>query len=355
MPLEPRQAESNRLSVSAAELFEPLGFQVQGDQSLELTGFSSLDRAAATQFSFLGHARHRETLASTKAGLVILPLDTPAGGGGAWQAWVTAHDPYLLFARAASLLVRQRQAKAPQPSLIHPTAVVSPDAVLANGCQVHAHAVIESGVELGMGTVVGAGSFIGEGVRIGTGSWLAPRVVIQASATLGERCIIHAGAVIGADGFGFVADEDKSWVKMPQTGSVHLGDDVEVGANTTIDRGTFSNTQIGNGVKLDNLIQVAHNVEIGDHTAIAGCVGIAGSAKIGRFCQIAGAAGILGHLSIADFTVVGPMTLIQSSITKAGTYVGVFPAMEHRRWARAAASLRREFPAAKGDTARKDS
>ena len=354
MPLEPRQAESRSLSVSATELFEPLGFEVQGDQSLALTGFSSLDRATATEFSFLGHARYRETLSSTKVGLIILPSDA-AFEVGAWKGWVVTKEPYLLFAKAAGLLVQRRLAKVPQPSLVHPTAVVSPDAVLANGCQVHAHAVIESGAELGMGTVVGAGSFIGEGVRIGAGSWLAPRVVIQASATLGERCIIHAGAVIGADGFGFVADEDKSWVKMPQTGSVHLGDDVEVGANTTIDRGTFSNTQIGNGVKLDNLIQVAHNVEIGDHTAIAGCVGIAGSAKIGRFCQIAGAAGILGHLSIADFTVVGPMTLIQSSITKAGTYVGVFPAMEHRRWARAAASLRREFPAAKGDTARKGS
>ncbi len=354
MPLEPRQAESNTLAVSAAELFEPLGLQVQGDRSLALTGFSSLDRATATEFSFLGHARHRETLALTKAGLVILPLDAPAEDG-AWQAWVTVHDPYLLFAKAAGLLVQRRQAKAPQDSLVHPTAVVSPQANLAKGCQVYAHAIIESGAELGMGTVVGAGSFIGEGVRIGAGSWLAPRVVIQASASLGERCIIHAGAVIGADGFGFVADLDKSWVKIPQTGSVQLGDDVEVGANTTIDRGTFSNTRLGNGVKLDNLIQVAHNVEIGDHTAIAACVGIAGSAKIGRFCQIAGAAGVLGHLSIADFTVVGPMTLIQSSISKAGRYVGVFPAMEHRRWAKAAASLRRGFPAAQGDAGSKGS
>ena len=352
MPLEPRQAESNTLSVSAAELFEPLGVEVHGDSALALTGFSSLDRATATEFSFLGHARYRETLRSTTAGLVILPCDASVEVG-AWKGWIVTKEPYLLFAKAAGFFVQRRQAEPLQHSFIHPTAVVSPDAILANGCQVHAQAVIESGVQLGIGTVVGAGSFLGEGVRIGAGSWLAPRVVIQASATLGERCIIHAGAVIGADGFGFVADDDKSWVKIPQTGSVHLGDDVEVGANTTIDRGTFSNTQLGNGVKLDNLIQVAHNVQIGDHTAIAGCVGIAGSARIGRFCQIAGAAGILGHLSIADFTVVGPMTLIQSSITKAGTYVGVFPAMEHRRWAKAAASLRRGFPAAKGDTARK--
>ncbi len=339
MPLERRQAESKSLVTLASELFKPLGVEVHGESSLKLTGFSSLDGATETHFSFLRHARHLEALHRTKAGLVILPEDVPASTG-AWRAWVKVKDPYLVFAKAAGYFVQQRLAQSAE-TFIHPSAVVSPDARISQGCQVHANAVIERQAELGAGTEVGAGSYIGEGVCIGAGGRIAPRVVIQASAHLGARCIVHAGAVIGADGFGFAEDQDKSWVKIPQVGSVRVGDDVEIGANTTIDRGTFANTCLGNGVKLDNLIQVAHNVEIGDHTAIAGCVGIAGSAKIGKYCQIAGAAGILGHLSIPDFTVVGPMTLIQSSINEAGTYVGIFPAMEHRRWAKAAARLRR--------------
>ena len=339
MPLEQRQAASKLLSLSAAELFSPLGCDVQGDASLALSGFSSLARAGESDFSFLGNARYRQELDLSRAGLVILPKALP-NKPPALKAWVVCEDPYLLFAKAAGVLLEKRQVLAPQ-TFVHPTAVVSPSARLEEGCQVHAQAVIEQGAELGRLSVVGAGAFIGQGVGVGAATQIGPRAVIQAGAQVGARCLIHAGAVIGADGFGFARDHDKAWVKIPQVGSVILGDDVEVGANTTIDRGTFSDTRLGNGVKLDNLIQVAHNVEIGDHTAIAGCVGIAGSAKIGRYCQIAGAAGVLGHLSIADFTVVGPMTLIQSSITEAGTYVGVFPAMEHRRWAKAAARIRR--------------
>jgi UDP-3-O-[3-hydroxymyristoyl] glucosamine N-acyltransferase len=201
--------------------------------------------------------------------------------------------------------------------------VIGPKAVIGDDCD------------------IGAGVVIEEGVRIGMGSLIYPRVTLYKDVMIGDRAIIHSGAVIGADGFGFAPQADRSWAKIPQVGGVRIGNDVEIGANTTIDRGTLDDTLIGHGVKLDNQIQIAHNVSIGDHTAIAACVGIAGSASIGAYCQIGGAAGVLGHLQIADGTIIGPMSLVMSSIDQAGKYVGVYPLSAQSDWEKNAAALRR--------------
>jgi UDP-3-O-[3-hydroxymyristoyl] glucosamine N-acyltransferase len=201
--------------------------------------------------------------------------------------------------------------------------------------------VIEDDVLIADDVDIGAGTVIESGVRIGAGSTVAPRVTIGRQCVIGCRAVIHSGVVIGSDGFGFAPRPDRSWLKIPQVGAVWIGDDVEIGANTTIDRGTLDDTRIGHGVKLDNQIQIAHNVVIGDHTAIAACVGIAGSAVIGAHCQIAGAAGVLGHLTIAEGTVIGPMSLVMSSIDTAGKYVGVFPLQAQSDWERSAVVVRR--------------
>jgi UDP-3-O-[3-hydroxymyristoyl] glucosamine N-acyltransferase len=200
---------------------------------------------------------------------------------------------------------------------------------------IEADAVIGAGVDLGPHVVVG------EGARIGEDSQLGARVTVCAGVVIGQRAVIHPGAVLGSDGFGFAPTPERHWVKIPQTGGLVIGNDVEIGANTTIDRGALSDTRIGHGVKLDNQIQIAHNVIIGDHTAIAACVGIAGSARIGAYCQIGGAAGVLGHLEVADGTVIGPMSLVMSSITEPGKYVGFYPLQPEKEWQRSAARVRR--------------
>ena len=224
--------------------------------------------------------------------------------------------PYLYFARvAANPLTNQAPG-------IHPTATISPSA------------------RIGKDVSIGAGCVIGEGVAIGKGSCLYPRVVVYSGCTLGERVIVHAGAVIGADGFGLAQDEAGQWIKIPQIGAVRIGDDVEIGANTTIDRGALDDTVIEEGAKLDNQIQVAHNVRIGAHTAIAACTGIAGSADIGRHCIIGGAAMIHGHLEIADHVQISSCTTISHSIHKPGTYTGLYPASDNASWARYTAWVR---------------
>ncbi len=232
---------------------------------------------------------------------------------------IIAENPYLYFARVSQLF----NPVVAQPAGVHPSAVVAKSA------------------RLGKGVSVGAGCVVGEEVVIGEDSCLYPRVVVYPKCTLGKRVIVHAGAVIGADGFG-IADDNGRWIKIPQVGSVRIGDDVEVGANTTIDRGALDDTVIEEGVKLDNQIQIGHNTRIGAHTAIAGCVGIAGSADIGRHCTFGGAAMILGHLKIVDHVNISAGTFISRSILKPGTYTGIWPVDEHDSWARSAAWLRRK-------------
>lgn len=243
--------------------------------------------------------------------MVLAPSDRELFAGPR----LIADNPYLAFARAAALL----HPASPLAPGVDPTARIHADARLGQNVQVQAQAVIEASVQVGDGAQIGAGCYLGEGVVVGAGSRLAPRVTLLAGTQIGARCLIHPGAVLGADGFG-LANDRGVWIKVPQLGRVVVGDDVEIGANTTIDRGALDDTLIGNGVKLDNLIQVAHGVRIGDHTAIAACVGISGSTVIGRHCVIGGGVGFVGHLEICDGVTVTGMSMVAQSISRPGVY-----------------------------------
>ncbi|ANX05156.1 UDP-3-O-(3-hydroxymyristoyl)glucosamine N-acyltransferase [Immundisolibacter cernigliae] len=308
-----------------SELAQRVGGSVEGDGDRELDGVATLARAGAAQLSFFVNRRYRRQLTDTRAGAVVLAPDDRELFAG---PRLIADNPYLAFARAAALL---HPLPVPAPG-VDPSARIHADARLGRNVQVQARAIIEAGVHVGDGAQIGAGCYLGEGVVVGAGSRLAPRVTLLAGTQLGARCLIHPGAVLGADGFG-LANDRGVWVKVPQLGRVVVGDDVEIGANTTIDRGALDDTLIGNGVKLDNLIQVAHGVRIGDHTAIAACVGISGSTVIGRHCVIGGGVGFVGHLEICDGVTVTGMSMVAQSITRPGVYSGI-PAEEARRWRR---------------------
>ncbi|MBV9189957.1 MAG: UDP-3-O-(3-hydroxymyristoyl)glucosamine N-acyltransferase [Betaproteobacteria bacterium] len=302
--------------MTLAQIVTRLGGRVAGASDTLIHQVGSLETADSHQISFYTGKRHRAKLDATKAGAVIVSADCE---GDTRRPRIVADNPYLYFARVSQLF---------NPMVRQPAGV-------------HASAVVAKSAKLGEGVSIGAGCVVGEDVVIGDGSCLYPRVVIYGGCKLGRRVIVHSGAVIGADGFG-IADDNGHWVKIPQIGSVRIGDDVEIGANTTIDRGALDDTVIEEGVKLDNQIQIGHNTRIGAHTAIAGCVGIAGSADIGRHCTFGGAAMILGHLTIVDHVNISAGTFISRSILKPGTYTGIYPVDEHEAWARGAAWLRRK-------------
>ena len=319
------------MAVRLDEIVARLGGQLVGDGSLEVTGIAPLDAAVPGQVSFLSNSKYRGQLASTRATAVI--LDEAAAASCPVAALVTP-QPYLYFARLSQWL-----AGAPRPaSGIHPFAVVETE--IPPSTHVGANAWIAAGARIGENVVIEANCSIGPGAEIGDDSWLHANVGVYAGCRVGRRAIVHSGAVIGADGFGFAREADGAWVKIAQTGRVLIGDDVEIGANTTIDRGALGDTVIEDGVKLDNQIQVAHNVHIGAHTAMAGCVGIAGSATIGRRCTVGGGAIILGHLQIADDVHVSAGTLVAKSIAEPGSYTGTVPFMEHSAWLKNFARLR---------------
>ena len=248
-----------------------------------------------------------------------------------------AADPYLYFARLTQWWAARRAPEA--PPFVHPSAAIDPAARLGAGVSVGAFAVIEAGAVLGDGVRVGAHAVIGAGSQLGAGTRLGPRVVLSTGTTIGARGIVHPGAVLGADGFGFAPDGGR-WEKIEQLGRVIVGDDVEIGANTCIDRGALGDTVIGDGVKIDNLVQIGHNVRIGEHTAIAGCVGIAGSATIGAHCMLGGGSGVTGHVTLADHVVIGGATQVSRSISKPGFYSGSFPFDDNASWEKNAATLR---------------
>ena len=295
-------------------------------------------RADRSSITFLTSAKLAPELQASQAGCVIV---SPALRELAQQrsgAAIVTPDPYLYYARLTQWWVARGRAAEPAPHT-HPSAVIDPSASVDSSASVGACAVIESGASVGPGAVIGAHCHVGRDAKVGAATRLAARVTLGDRCSIGERGIVHSGVVIGADGFGF-APADGRWEKIEQLGAVRIGDDVEIGANTCIDRGALDDTVIGNGVKLDNLIQIAHNVRIGDHSAIAACTGIAGSTVIGKHCTIGGAGMIVGHIELADHVHISGGSLANRSIKKPGRYTGTFPIDENAAWEKNAATLR---------------
>jgi UDP-3-O-[3-hydroxymyristoyl] glucosamine N-acyltransferase len=320
------------------QLVEHLGGQLVGDPELEVSGIAPLDIAEASHISFLSNPKLRVQVTQTRAAAVILsPADSEAIGSAYGGARILTSNPYAYFARVAQWFAALH-AIPPTPG-IHPSAAVAPDARVAASASIGPHVTIEAGAVVGERCVIDAGSYIGREAKIGADTHFHARVVFNARSEIGERGIIHPGAVIGADGFGF-ANENRTWVKIPQTGRVLLGNDVEIGANTTIDRGALADTVIEDGVKLDNQIQIGHNCHIGAHTAMAACVGVAGSTKIGKYCTFGGAAMIIGHITIADNVNISASTMISRSIHEPGQYTGIYPMAKNADWEKSAAILR---------------
>lgn len=313
------------------ELVAQLGGELVGDPAVVIERIAPLEHAGPQDLAFLANPRYRSQLDACKAAAVIL---SPKLADATERPRILTPDPYLYFAQVTRLLNPARAAR----SGVHPSAVVV-DPVPA-AVEIGPHCSVEAGVELGAGVILGAGCSIGEGVSIGEGTRIYPNVTIYPGCRIGARCIIHAGAVIGADGFGFARRSDGSWLKIPQLGGVVIGDDVEIGANTTIDRGAIEDTEIGDGAILDNLVQIAHNVKVGRHTAMAGCAGVAGSVRIGERCMIGGGVGIAGHLEVADDVVVSAFTLISKSIRSRGVYTGGLPQQTHADWVKNFSHLR---------------
>ncbi|MGL4485755.1 MAG: UDP-3-O-(3-hydroxymyristoyl)glucosamine N-acyltransferase [Yersinia sp. (in: enterobacteria)] len=318
-------------SIRLADLAQQLDAQMHGDSDIVITGIASMHSAEPSHITFLSNSRYREQLATCNAGAVVL---TQADLPFCKAASLVVKNPYFTYARMAQIMDTT-----PQPAQdIAPSAVISPQAILGGRVSIGANAVIESGVVLGDNVVIGAGCFIGKNTHIGADSRLWANVSIYHEVTIGKNCLIQSGTVIGADGFGYANDRG-NWIKIPQLGSVHIGDRVEIGACTTIDRGALDNTIIGNGVIIDNQCQIAHNVVIGDNTAVAGGVIMAGSLKIGRYCMIGGASVINGHMEICDKVTITGMGMVMRPITEPGLYSSGIPLQPNKAWRKTAALM----------------
>jgi UDP-3-O-[3-hydroxymyristoyl] glucosamine N-acyltransferase len=305
------------MRLTVAEIVARLGGQAVGDAALTIDRIATLAVAEPSHISFLANPRYRGQLGSTRAGCVIVAPAFAEEAATRGCAIVTP-DPYLYYARLSQWWAQEGA----EQTGVHPSAVVEPSArVAADAC-------------------IGALSYIGAGAVIGAGTRIAARVTVGARCVIGARGIVHSGAVIGADGFGFAHAADGHWEKIEQLGAVRIGDDVEIGANSCIDRGALDDTVLADGVKLDNLVQIGHNVQVGAHTAMAGCVGVAGSARIGAHCTLGGGAIVLGHLELVDRVHVSAATVVTRSILKPGTYSGVFPFDDNAAWEKNAATLR---------------
>ncbi|MFZ9034988.1 MAG: UDP-3-O-(3-hydroxymyristoyl)glucosamine N-acyltransferase [Francisellaceae bacterium] len=317
---------------SLKQLADMLGGRVHGDDSIMVERLATLSAAMPGAISFLANPKYIDELKTTKASAVLLtkealPLSSVAA--------IVLDNPYLAFAKVAAIFDRS-----PKPNgLIHPTAVIAEDVKTGNVVTIGAHVVIGAGSRLGDHTVIGANTVISDNVSIGDHCEIKPNVTIYHDVTIGDNTIIHANTVIGSDGFGNAKDEKGNWVKIPQIGGVRIGQNVEIGASTTIDRGAIDDTVIADGVKIDNQIQIAHNVIIGENTAVAGSVGIAGSVKIGKNCLLGGQVGISGHLEICDNVILTAASNVSKNITEPGMYSGGFNAKPHMEWKRMNARL----------------
>ncbi|MCU7937725.1 MAG: UDP-3-O-(3-hydroxymyristoyl)glucosamine N-acyltransferase [gamma proteobacterium symbiont of Bathyaustriella thionipta] len=309
---------------SLKELADVIGAKIHGDPETFISGIATLEHAGPGDLSFFSNRKYHKYLLETQASIVILHPDDLSNCP---SSAILFNDPYLAYAKIATWLTKPKT----QQVEIAANAVLEDNVTLGENISIGAHVVIGTGSKIGDNVRLHAGCSIADNVTIADSTILYPNVSIYSNVSIGKQCIIHSGAVIGSDGFG-IANEQGDWFKVPQLGHVVVGDNVEVGANTTIDRGAIEDTIIENGVKLDNLIQIAHNVRIGENTAIAGCVGIAGSSTIGKYCAIGGGAGILGHLNIADHVHITATSLVTKSITEAGVYSSGTPLQENAQW-----------------------
>lgn len=319
-----------------ADIAALLGGELIGDGSANVVRIAPLDAAGADAITFLSNPRYTQQLAASAAGCVIVgpALREAAAARG---AAIVCADPYLAFAKLTQWWAAQRRGIV--PGGVHASAFVEPGAVLHASASVGPFAYVAAGARIGAGAVIGSHVHVGAGAEVGERTVLKPHVVLSEGCRIGARGIVHGGAVIGADGFGFAPTEGQ-WEKIEQLGGVRIGDDVEIGANTCIDRGALEDTVLEDGVKLDNLVQIGHNVKVGAHSAFAGCVGVAGSAKIGRHCTAGGGAIILGHLELCDHVHVTAATVVTRSILKPGQYSGLFPFDDNASWEKNAATLR---------------
>ncbi|KTC40786.1 UDP-3-O-(3-hydroxymyristoyl)glucosamine N-acyltransferase [Pseudomonas sp. L5B5] len=314
------------------QLAEFLGATLRGDAEKQISGLATLQEAGPSQLSFLANPQYRKYLVDSQAGAVLLKAAEAQTYTG--DALVVA-DPYLAYARVSHFFDPKPKA----PAGIHPSAVIAADAQVDPTASIGAFVVVESEARVEAGVTVGAHCVIGARSVVGEGGWLAPRVTLYHDVRIGKRVVIQSGAVLGAEGFGF-ANSKGVWHKIAQVGGVTIGDDVEIGVNTAIDRGALADTIIGNGVKLDNQIQIAHNVQVGDHTAMAACVGISGSTKIGKHCMLAGGVGLVGHIEICDNVFLTGMTMVTHSITEAGAYSSGTAMQPAAEWRKSAARIR---------------
>lgn len=321
------------MPISLGELATRFGCELDGDPDTRVDHVASLAAAGPGDLGFFTNSRLASQLVATRASAVVARDEDAAT---APCAVLVSDNPYATFARIAALL----HPASPVRAGVHPQASVDSGARVAASAEVGAHAVVSAGAVIGERCVVGPGCFVGPECRVGDDTRLVANVTLARKVVLGERCLVHPGAVLGADGFGN-AMTPEGWVKVPQVGGVRVGNDVEIGANTTIDCGALEDTVIGNGVRIDNLVMIAHNVHIGDHTALAAMTGIAGSSRIGARCMLAGQAGVVGHITICDDVVVSGQGMVSKDITEPGVYASSFPVEPVRDWNRRVARFRR--------------
>jgi UDP-3-O-[3-hydroxymyristoyl] glucosamine N-acyltransferase len=334
------------MAFTLEDIVQQFGGEVVGEGSQRVGSLAPLDQAGPDQLAFLANPKYLSQVETTRAGAVLINADDLSKLSSlTGRNFIVTPNPYAYFARVAQTFIDMAAPKA-VPG-VHPSATIDPSAQIAASAVIGPHVTVEAGAVIGENVRLDANVVIGRGTRIGAGSHLYPNVAVYYGCKLGERVIVHAGAVIGSDGFGFAPDfvgegdaRTGSWVKIPQVGGVSIAADVEIGANTTIDRGAMADTIIEECVKIDNLVQIGHNCKVGAYTVIAGCAGIAGSTTIGRHCMIGGAVGIAGHVTLADYVIVTAKSGVSKSLLKPGLYTSAFPAVNHADWNRSAALLR---------------